>query len=176
MAKLIDIKGYWNMANDWDFDEKNVWEGQILLQEDGWFEGIVVDPHSEYTQDRFVFGACHEGCVIFLNKFTPLETSTPLIFQGEFNGHDYTGEVDSVSLMTAYKCGNARMLTEEVHKDLEEQSQELTTRIEGFKNTKMNKAFMEIYHNLLVRRQEFTEEVMATYFEKHPQDAKRIRH
>ena len=45
MAKLIDIKGYWNMANDWTFDEKNVWQGQILLQEDGWFEGVVVDPH-----------------------------------------------------------------------------------------------------------------------------------
>jgi len=30
-------------------------EGQILLQDDGWFEGIVVDPSSSYTEDRFIF-------------------------------------------------------------------------------------------------------------------------
>lgn len=41
MGKLNDIKGYWNMSGGWDFNDNDMWEGRIILEEDGWFEGIV---------------------------------------------------------------------------------------------------------------------------------------
>ena len=65
MSKLVDIKGYWNEFNikDYinkscgnDFNDNDMWEGKLLLEDDGWFEGIVVDPFSSYIENRFVFG------------------------------------------------------------------------------------------------------------------------
>ena len=56
MAKLMDIKGYWDMSYGYDFNDNDMWEGKILLDDDGWFEGTVVDPNSSYTEDRFIFG------------------------------------------------------------------------------------------------------------------------
>ena len=56
MAKLMDIKGYWDMSGSFNFNDNDMWEGKILLNDDGWFEGIVVDPNSSYTEDRFIFG------------------------------------------------------------------------------------------------------------------------
>ena len=56
MTKLMDIKGYWNMSGSFEFNDNDMWEGKILLDEDGWFEGIVVDPNSSYTEDRCIFG------------------------------------------------------------------------------------------------------------------------
>lgn len=60
----MDIKGYWNMFYGYDFNDRDMWEGQILLSDVGWFEGIVVDPNSFYTEDRFIFGVYYPGKVV----------------------------------------------------------------------------------------------------------------
>ena len=176
MAKLMNIKGYWNTSNNWTFDEKDMDEGQILVQEDGWFEGIVRNPNSTYKEDRFVFGAFHEGKVIFLNKFTPIEESTPLIFNGEFTGEDYRGELDYLSLAGNYRCGNMQMTAREIEHNLEHQNQELMVRLEDFKN-KMNKVFNDMYQNMLAVRTEFSKEVLEMYNEKQriESNPKRVR-
>ena len=55
MAKLMDIKGYWGVSFG-PYNENDIWEGKILLNDDGWFEVIVVDPNSSYKGDRLVYG------------------------------------------------------------------------------------------------------------------------
>lgn len=176
MTKLMNIKSYWNMNNDWNFNEENIWQGQILLQEDGWFEGVVADINNPKPLDRFVFGVFHEGKILFLNKFNPVEGSTPYIYQGEFNGQDYIGEFDAFRLISTVKCGNTRLIVQEVEKDLEKQSQKLEMKIENLKIT-MIKVFADIYKNLLAVRPELTEEILTNYLEKHPdtETAKRVR-
>ncbi len=168
MTKLMDIKGYWNTSNDvddWNFDEKNIWEGQILLEEDGWFEGLVVDPFSEYKLDRFIFGIFHEGKAIFLNKLTSIEISAPLIFNGTFNGEDYTGEFDSFGLSGNFRAGNTKMMTKEIEQNLEVQEKELETRLENYKGT-MSKVFKDIYNTMLSLRTEASEDVLKKYDEQ----------
>ena len=66
MSKLVDIKGYWNMSGGYDFNDNDMWEGKLLLEDDGWFEGIVNDPTSPYTGDRMVFGIYHPTKIIEL--------------------------------------------------------------------------------------------------------------
>lgn len=34
MRKLMDIKGYWDTTHGYGFNDKNMWEGQILLDDD----------------------------------------------------------------------------------------------------------------------------------------------
>lgn len=34
MRKLMDIKGYWDTTYGYGFNDKNMWEGQILLDDD----------------------------------------------------------------------------------------------------------------------------------------------
>ena len=91
MTKLNDIKGYWDATYSYDFNDINMWEGQILLEEDGWFEGIVVDPKSSYTKDRFIFGVYHPDKVIELFKFTPVSVSNPFVFHGKRDAKGYDG-------------------------------------------------------------------------------------
>lgn len=176
MTKLMDIKGYWNTSDDWNFDEKDMYEGQILLDEDGWFEGIVNNPYSDYKLDRFVFGAYFEGKVIFLNKLTPLEGSTPFIFSGDYNDGYYWGEFDYLGLAGNYRCGNMQMASREVEHNLESQKQELVVKLENFKKG-MNKYFAEMYQNMLAVRKEFTEEVLEMYNERKSKESgsKRVR-
>lgn len=37
MRKLMDIKGYWDTTYGYGFNDKNMWEGQILLDDDVFF-------------------------------------------------------------------------------------------------------------------------------------------
>ena len=66
MEKLNDIAGYWDMSGNYKFNDTNMWEGKILLDESGWFEGIVKDPNSAYTGPRLVFGIYHPEKIIEL--------------------------------------------------------------------------------------------------------------
>ena len=93
MSMLKDIKGYWNVGYSYDFNDVNMWEGQILLEEDGWFEGIVVDPKSSYTEDRFIFGVYHPDKVIELFKLTPINISSFFVFHGKKSEKGYDGDL-----------------------------------------------------------------------------------
>ena len=53
MAKLYEIKGYWNEEDNWRFNDEKMWTGQIVKERDGWFEGITIDKNGE---KRFIFG------------------------------------------------------------------------------------------------------------------------
>ena len=57
MAVLNDIEGYWNLTGSrMIFYEDHMWEGSLLLEDDGWFEGIVKDKKIPYDGDIMIFG------------------------------------------------------------------------------------------------------------------------
>lgn len=112
MKKLIDIKGYWNTSFDWNLNDKDMWEGQILLEEDGWFEGIVKDPYSQYTGDRFIFGIYHPEKVIDLYKYAPEDVSSPFRFHGDRDVKGYDGVFSVYGLFGETPYGNCHIITQ----------------------------------------------------------------
>lgn len=166
MAKLMDIKGYYNMAYGRDFNDKDMWEGQILLQGDGWFEGIVVDPNSSYKEDRFVFGVYHPDKIIELFKFAPFSVSAPLLFHGEREAKGYEGNFEKMELLNTVSCGSSHIITqyvETVRQGVEEESQKLEERIQRFKDIIMDGPGKTIYENIIDMRSVLVQLVLRNY-------------
>ncbi len=66
MEKLIDINGYWNTTFDNTFLNNDMWYGQIVLNEDGRFEGIIVDQEDHYKGECLIGGMCTEKYMEFI--------------------------------------------------------------------------------------------------------------
>ena len=166
MAKLMDIKGYWNMAYGWDFNDKDMWEGQILLQDDGWFEGIVVDPNSSYKEDRFIFGVYHPEKVVELFKFTPISVSAPFVFHGKRDAKGYDGQFETIGLFGTMPCGNSHIITqyaETVRQGIDEESQKLEAKIQRYKDSIMDEPGKEFYENSIAMRRTMVESILRNY-------------
>ena len=163
MAKLMDIKGYWDMSGSFDFNDNDMWEGKILLDDDGWFEGIVVDSNSSYTEDRFIFGVYHPEKIIELFKFTPINVSAPFVFHGKRDAKGYDGEFETIGLFGAMPCGVSHIITqyaESVRENTEVEIDELEKRIQRYKQSIMDETGKEFYNNSIAKRnsREFTSE------------------
>ncbi len=166
MTKLFDIKGYWNMDYDWNFNNKDMWEGKILLQDNGWFEGLVVDPNSSYKKDRFIFGVYHPEKVIDLYKFAPFSVSSPLVFHGEIDTDGYYGQFESIGLFGTMPCGNSHIITksaETIRQGIEDETKELEEKIQKYKDTTMDEITTDFYKNSLAIRRTMTESVLRNY-------------
>lgn len=172
MGKLNDIKGYWNMSGGWDFNDNDMWEGKIILEEDGGFEGIVQDPNSPYTGDRMVFGIYHPTKVIELLKVAPMEVSAPFIFRGKRDAKGYDGEFSAIGLFGEMPVGVSHIITQDVEhlveigdsrekdRNIEAEKEELLKRLEAFKEVD---SFKELYENTLAMRTQMSEIILRNH-------------
>ena len=161
MSKLIDIKGYWNMDYSEDFNCQDMWEGQILLEEDGWFEGIVLDSNNTNKKDRFIFGVYFPEKVIRLFKLIPLN-----VFDATKNYKGYVGEVKTIGLFGTMPCGSSYIDTQErleIKQNIKEDKQLLEARIQNYKNTMMDKTGKEFYENSIAIRKTLTQVILRNY-------------
>ena len=166
MAKLMDIKGYWNIAYGWNFNDKDMWEGQILLQDDGWFEGIVVDPNSSYKEDRFIFGVYYPEKIIELFKLTPHDISNPFVFHGKRGTKGYDGQFEIIGLFGSTPNGNCHIITryaETVKQGMDEESQKLEAKIQRYKDNIMDETGKDFYENTIAMRKTMVESVLRNY-------------
>ncbi len=149
-----------------DFNNQNMWEGQILLQDDGGFEGIAVDPNSSYTGDRFIFGVYYPEMVIELFKFTPLSVNAAFVFHGKRSVKGYDGQLETIGLLGTMPCGNSHIITqyaETVRQGIDEESQKLEVKIQRYKGTLMDETGKEFYENSIAMRRTMTESILRNY-------------
>lgn len=166
MKKLIDIKGYWNKTFDSSINDKDMWEGQVLLEEDGWFEGIVNDPYSQYTGDRFIFGVYHPEKVIELYKYAPEDISNPLKFHGDRDAKGYDGEFSVIGLFDEYSCGNCHIITQYSklsRKNIQEEVSSLEAKIKYFKDYIMYCDSKLFYDNTIAMRRVLSEIILRNH-------------
>jgi len=157
MKQLNYITGYWNMGDDHNFNDNNKWEGQLILEDDGWFEGIVNDPNSPYTDDRFIFGAYFPNVpAIELLKVTPAEISAPFAFKCKRNdGRFYV--IDELGEQPLGVCGMA------IEKSANQDLTELQARINSWKDSISDDENSLLYENTAKMRKEFCEILKRKY-------------
>lgn len=131
MEKLYDIKGFFTMGNNKNFDETNSWQGKILLKDDKQFEGIVVD--SGDNTDRLITGSLIDYQVAILDKFN-LKGYDPCSFISFSDGNEFRGQYFAVTPSRGeIPAGNCKIqftYTEENN----EVKNILEKRIESFKD------------------------------------------
>lgn len=166
MSKLNDIKGYWDMSYGYDFNDNDMWEGKILLEEDGWFEGIVVDPNSSYKEDRFIFGVYHPTKVIELFKFTPIDVSAPFVFHGNRDAKGYDGQFETIGLFGSMPCGVSHIITQDaevMRGNVETEVEELKSKIQKYKNNTMDEVGKSFYDNSIAMRNSMCQIILRNY-------------
>lgn len=88
MAHIYDIKGGYDPDYGYNYLDKNNFEGQIIIYENGWIEGIVKDNNNALIEKRFVFGVICPEAEINLISSPKYELGYPIIYRGY--GHDKT--------------------------------------------------------------------------------------
>lgn len=168
-----DIKGYWNNSAQWNsggtdygyhcnynFNETDMWEGQFILHEDGWFEGIVTNPNSSYTDDRFIFGAYFPDMAIELLKVTPSEVSSPFIYKGKRDVKGYDGQIAVIGLFGEELFGNSHIITQKSEK---QDTAELEARINAWKKSMDSDENSFLYKNTVRMRSQMLEITRRKY-------------
>ena len=166
MSKLNDLKGYWDMSYNYNFNDNDMWEGKILLEDDGWFEGIVVDPNSSYKEDRFIFGVYHQGKIIELFKFTPINVSAPFVFHGTRDAKGYDGQFETIGLFGSMPCGVSHLITQDaelVRGNVDSEKAELEAKIQRYKNSIMDEVGKEFYNNSIAMRNSMCQIILRNY-------------
>ena len=148
---MIDIKAHWVMGNDHHFNKDDMWEGQFILESDGWFEGIVIDPLSPYLNDRFVFGVYTPDKNIHLLKVTPSDISDPFVFRGKKTDEGYDGKFAAIDEFGEFTLGSSLIVT----KKSEKQSyKEILSRINAWKAMMVGDQNSFLYENIVKMRDE----------------------
>lgn len=167
MSKLYDIKGYFDSSYEYQFNDRDMWEGKILVEDDGWFEGVVKDPNSlSYPDDRFVFGVYHPGKVIRLFKWTPTSINSPFVFYGKKEEEGYQGQFEVIELFGSMPFGVSRIITEKAEKVREVEASEVTgvqARIDRYKDLLMDDIGREFYRNSLAMRSSMCKIILRNY-------------
>ena len=96
MQKFFDTKCVYRTDED---NQIGSWKGSFLLDDDGWFEGIVNDTTGVYQGDNFVFGVHVPEKGIELYSLAPIDIRYPIVFHGDVAGSDYIGEMENITLL-----------------------------------------------------------------------------
>lgn len=112
MEKLYNIKGYSIFDSDCISDEANVLEGQIILYEDNFFEGLVFDLKSSEKIDNLVSGVYYPDKAIELYEFLSTGDRGVLNFHCKKSANGYEGKVEHSGPPGERISGISRIVTQ----------------------------------------------------------------
>ena len=140
-----------------------VQKGKIIIDEDGWCEGILLNPYSKhcvdllYTEDRFIsgaykftFGVYYPEKVIELYESSPMDASKILVFHGEMAEEGYDGDLTTIIVNTEIPSDGFHITTQYVEsnrRNIEEEIKELKEQIQIYKQGIMDGTFKRLYDN-----------------------------
>lgn len=134
---LNGIKGYWNSEYLFDFNDDNMYEGKILVDDDGWFEGIVTFSNGT---DKFVFGTYCPGESIKLFYISSDYVNHPVMFYGTNDVSGYDGKLEMLDGNEFVHCGVSHVLVSSLENidRVDTEKSRLLFRVQNFKNGVMN--------------------------------------
>lgn len=161
MSQLYNIKGYWSENLSKDFSGKNMWSGQLVLSDDGWFEGIVTDINNPNSGTRYVFGAYFPDAGIELLMFSAPEVSPPLVYRvSKKEQEGYDGMFAALTVHGEHTIGYCRI--EAVETKVEDPK--LTANLYDWSlDFMLYTELSDLYESIHSSREDFLETVKKKY-------------
>jgi len=201
MTKLMDIRGGFGLSGV-ENGEKYYWQGKLLLEEDGWFEGIVNNSSSDFGGNRMIFGVFVPYKGIELVKISPDYVSLPFIYRdttftsqnnifpsyhGEFAKLNTTGEeilgdstliIQDVEYLIKQGCADHLINTSSrrTHGITGFEYERISQQLNEFKTNefKNQNNFQELYDEIHSRKEEILARITRSY-EEQPQVKKLVK-
>ncbi len=109
-SEVVQIMCFWNTNND-AFSKEGVYKSQVILYEDGWFEGITKDPLTIEKSESFIFGVYLTTKVIEGTILFSLKENKPFVFEGTKDAKGYTGHFHERGLTKPKLSGDSYVIT-----------------------------------------------------------------
>lgn len=152
--KLLEVTGYYQEGDNFNFVEEKSWRGKVVLREDLTFEGIVVDNSTHNDFDRLLSGTLVEYNGTSLMKFSNHDLC-PCSFFGMSNGKEILGSWAVHDYFGTYDAGRCKIIFAEIPAE-EGVVSDILQRIEKFKS-EMDSYSSELY-DLLIENMNLTVE------------------
>ena len=81
MSELYEIESKYRALELDDYEAENTWSGKIIVEEDGWFEGIIREK-TEEDVDIFVFGIYLPESRIEVHTISPYIDRRATVYNG----------------------------------------------------------------------------------------------
>lgn len=164
MGILMNIQGYWDINFHKSFNIKEKWEGRILLEEDGWFEGIVNEPKGKYKGDKFVFGIYYPDKTIELFKFAPVKKSAQFVYHCNKTSHPYFGNIEAIDPVGGpFTVADGLIITNIVNYSITTRQLELEEKIKNYKDNSMDEIGRNFYMKFKSIRSSLAKYVLLKY-------------
>jgi len=139
------IKCYLDMSYEQKYDENNMWEGNIFIQENGFFEGII--SNKESGNETLIFGIYYPDKFIRMYKVNSVFTEKPFRLDAKAEDESYEGNFYQIDLFGETMCGNCKIgITD---RPLEEQNNVeivfFQKKLDYFKNKKLDALAKDFY-------------------------------
>ncbi len=109
-ALIIDIRGNYEFYGYSKVENETLWEGQAILYEDGWFEGIAKNSKDKLQNEALILGVYFPGRAIEVMQIMSDDNISHLVLSGEKNEKIYSGQCYLRDLFDL-KLGSSRIKT-----------------------------------------------------------------
>ncbi len=141
-------------------NDKNILEGEILIEQDGWFEGIIFEQNSNYNKGQFIFGVYIENKVIYFYKISPINIDNSLKFYVNSYNDTYLGNFSIVTNIGESIAGNCSIKINKLEKEKEI---DIKNNIDFIKVLLSYNESIDLYKNSLQSRMSIISTVLNNY-------------
>ncbi len=149
----MNIKGYWDLSKMGHYDDEQMWVGRILIEDDGWFEGLVQNRNNSHnTGTSFVFGFTKEGKIVNLYKVSNGQEPTIYKYYGDGLSGPRDNKIELLHENKFVSFGKCEMSLKEI--SLEKEPTALI-ELDDSMSTKKDAIlgdYIEFYNGMLARR------------------------
>lgn len=164
MRKLYKINRFCNYCGEYEFNCINPEYGNILVDEDGWFEGYISKKHYSHPE-RMIFGILHDKKVVKMYSISLVEGHEPTISDGindlystEDRENNYLeGPLHILTINGTEELGASRI-------DAIESNEEITQELrEKFDVIIKKLSKNNLYNSMYSRRKKLSNEILLAY-------------
>ena len=140
MSELYEIESKYRPLELDDYEAENTWSGKIIVEEDGWFEGIIREK-TEEDVDIFVFGIYLPESRIEVHTISPYIDRRATVYNGRKSLDTFFGRYEIEDENFSYQIGEAIVKTTEIDDAYFLcTAKELESRIKDFKECTLSKS------------------------------------
>lgn len=162
--EVKDVQGYLSFDQTGNLSYHFI-SGQIIVQQDGWFEGFMRIALTDNKNDiGFVFGVYHLDKLIDL-FYCSEKNDFMYRFHCDYQNQNRNGKVSSIEIITLKDSSYSNCFLS-IKNNVKNSQSEIQSKIIITKSL-LSDSFMTFYQRLLSQRDKFTKTVLECYWNSH---------